>query len=127
MKRIQSLLILPLLLLASLASAAPFLRADVYPFPPGIPQSAYKFTATAVPGPFSLTCTVVSSAPQCDAAAALAVGVPLITFVMNVTRTEGCDAIGANCWTAGSAASIPFERRLSDQAVGAPTGLLLAP
>lgn len=115
------------LLAASSAQAAPFLRADVYPFPATIPQSSFTFTATANPGPFSLPCTVVAGAPQCDAAPALAVQVPLVTFVMKVTRTAGCDATGANCWTAGEASSIPFERRLLDLSVGAPLGLRLAP
>lgn len=108
--------------------AAPFLRADPYPFPPIVPQSAFTFTATATPGPFSLPCTVnADKTIQCDAAPALAVAVPLVTFVMKVTRTAGCDATGANCWTAGEASSLPFERRLLDLAVGVPIGLRLAP
>ncbi|MEY2690288.1 MAG: hypothetical protein RL375_4488 [Pseudomonadota bacterium] len=122
----QSLLAI-MALAAAPAFAAPFLRADVYPFPAVIPQSNFTFTATAVPGPFSLPCTVVAGAPQCDAAPALAVQVPLVTFVMTVKRTAGCDATGANCWTAGEASSIPFERRLLDQPVGVPIGLKLAP
>jgi hypothetical protein len=116
-----------LALVCAPAFAAPFLRADPYPFPPTIAQSNFVFTATAVPGPFSLPCTVVANVPTCDAAPALAVQVPLVTFVMTVKRTAGCDANGANCWTAGEASSIPFERRLLDQAVGPATGLRLEP
>ena len=111
-----------------LASAAPFLRADAYTFPAPIPQSAYTFTATAVPGPFSLPCTVNADRTiQCDAAPALAVQVPLVTFVMTVKRAAGSDATGANVWTAGEASSLPFERRLLDLNVVQPGGLRLAP
>lgn len=117
-----------MMLAYGLSHAAPFLRADVYTFPAPIPQSAYTFKATANPGPFSLPCTVnADRSIQCDAAPALAVAVPLVTFVMTVTRDSGCDATGANCWTAGAASSIPFERRLLDLTVGAPIGLRLAP
>jgi len=115
-------------LLALAAQAAPFLQtAAPYPFPANYPQSAYTFSAVATPGPFSLTCTVQSGKPMCDAAPALAVPVPSLSFVLTVTRTAGCDATGATCWTGGSAPSVPFVRTLSDLPVGAATGLLLGP
>lgn len=122
------LLALALAIVATVASAAPFLVTKApYPFPAGIPQSAYTFKASATPGPFSLTCVVNAGVPTCDAAPALATPVPSISFVMTVTRTAGCDADGANCWTGGTAPSAPFVRTLLDSAVGAPTGLGLAP
>lgn len=117
-----------MLLLAPLAQAAPFLQTRAaYPFPANIPKTAYTFTARATPGPFSLTCTLVADVPKCDAAPALAVAVPLVTFVMDVSRVAGCDADGANCWPAGSVSSAPFLRTLLDLPVGSPTGLFLAP
>lgn len=130
MARAFALLIVALVLMTAsvVVMAQPFLRAAPYEFPPNIPQSAYTFSATAVPGPFSLPCTVgADRVPACNAAPALAVSVPLVTFVMKVTRTAGCDAIGANCWTVGEASSTPFERRTLDGSVAAPSGLLLAP
>lgn len=124
--------LLALLLLAAsslMAHAAPFLVANPYTFDPKIPQTAYTFKATATPGPFSLTCAVDGARiPRCDAAAALAVAVPIITFTMSVQVAAGCDATGANCWSAaGPASSVPFVRTTTAPTVDAATGLHLEP
>jgi hypothetical protein len=116
---------LALTLFSGAAASAPFLQTkDPYPFPANVPQTAYTFSATATPGPFSLTCVVTAGKPMCDSAAALAQAPGTITFVMSVSRTAGCDSTGATCWGAGTASSTPFLLNSLGTTVSPPLGLL---